>query len=489
MKKLIFLIVLLFLGQVAWGQRNHQYTERLDSIVTNLGFKNPSKYVFRYDEEGRLTERISYCWSRGKWIDPEHRFYTYDESGRLIAVIENGIYGDQQEFPFRTKMEYDDQGNLVSQTFDRDFDNDGSWCLQGWRHLKYDAKGNLAFMTEFQESFHESKERARHEMEYDGKGRLITLREYETNNGKRLLKHLNQYIYDKKGYLRESIRVNGEPDVKDSRPDVIIRKDYDKQGRIVSTSRRMAGMLDEVCEEEYCYDSHGNLAKVESYSFLGEGEREHDWTIAFLYDQNMNASSVMGLSCPEVLEADDALKEGLNMSRKPLCVEKRYTNHDHLHEYTYYYYSPIEEPAQSVSLGMMDDAQRYEYMVKLAKEVVMNFGSDYYQEYKSPEISEQKVFSSDYEHPDFQKNVGRKYYVVTFSYDKTRTRLEWDYGAQVEIWEDSGEPKGVMFGHGLGLSFILKSYRELVRDVERYKMPYQSKPNRPENIFCDKKID
>jgi hypothetical protein len=138
---------------------------------------------------------------------------------------------------------------------------------------------------------------------------------------------------------------------------------------------------------------------------------------------------------------------------------------------------------------MMDDAQRYEYMVKLAKEVVMNFGSDYYQEYKGPEISELKVFSSDDEHPDFQKNVGRKYYVVTFSYDKTRTRLEWDYGAQVEIWEDSGEPKGVMFGHGLGLSFILKSYRELVREVERYKMPYQSKPNRPENIFCDKKID
>lgn len=489
MKKLIFLIVLLFLGQVAWGQRNHQYTERLDSIVTNLGFKNPSKYVFRYDEEGRLTERICYCWSGGKWTDPEHWFYTYDESGRLVAVVEDGILGNQQRTPFRTKMEYDDQGNLVSLIFDRDFDNDGSWCLQGWRQLKYDAKGNLAFMTEFQESFPKSKERASHEMEYDGKGRLITLREYETNNGERLLKHLYQHTYDKKGRLRETTRVNGESDVKDSRPDVAIKKDYDKQGRVVFTSRRMAGMLDEVCEEEYCYDSHGNLAKVESYSFLGEGEREHDWTIAFLYDQNMNASSVMGLSCPEVLEADDALKEGLNMSRKPLCVEKRYTNHDHLHEYTYYYYSPIEEPAQSVSLSMMDEAQRYEYMVELAKEVVMDFGSDYYQEYRSPEISELKVFSSDYEYPDFQKNVGRKFYTVTFSYDKTRTRLEWGYAAQVEIWEDSGEPKGVMFGHGLGLSFILTPYRECVRDVERYKMPYQSKPNRPGNIFCDEKFE
>lgn len=112
------------------------------------------------------------------------------------------------------------------------------------------------------------------------------------------------------------------------------------------------------------------------------------------------------------------------------------------------------------NLSRMNENDRNAYLVEKAKEVVLNFGPDYYREYGEPEISELKTFTED----RWEKYKGDKYYTVTFRYDKTKETLEWDFAAEVDIWEKDGEPQGVKFGNGIGLHFLKKSYRQKVKE-------------------------
>ena len=135
--------------------------------------------------------------------------------------------------------------------------------------------------------------------------------------------------------------------------------------------------------------------------------------------------------------------------------------------------------AQTVNLSKMQLQQRNEYLLTLAKEVTRNFGPDYYREYKDPEISEEKVFEGKWDKsPEVQRCVGRKYYTVTFRYDRTKERLNWHYASQVDIWADDGEPQGVLFGSGIGVHFFERPYRQWVRDgiKENDKIPYKNRP-------------
>ena len=56
MKRFNLFLILLALTSCAWAQT--KYTQRLDSIISDVPGGNPSKYVFHYDEEGRLVEQI-----------------------------------------------------------------------------------------------------------------------------------------------------------------------------------------------------------------------------------------------------------------------------------------------------------------------------------------------------------------------------------------------------------------------------------------------
>lgn len=112
--------------------------------------------------------------------------------------------------------------------------------------------------------------------------------------------------------------------------------------------------------------------------------------------------------------------------------------------------------AQTVNLGKMNEKERNEYLVKLSKEVIKNFGPDYYRDLP-PTIEEGK---NDYlKGKDIE---GREYYCVTFPYDKTKEILDFPYSAYVKIWKDTGEPFSVIFGNGWGRNFLQISYKEWV---------------------------
>ncbi|MBO7580832.1 MAG: hypothetical protein J6T38_04855 [Bacteroidaceae bacterium] len=488
----LFLMALaIFIPAVSMAQT--KYTERLDSIVTDLEYGLPVKYVFHYDVDGRLVEQLYYGKRDGKWGDKEQRIFVYDEQGRLTTVTTYSLDEKNVE-PSRERVEYDDKGRVslwVYEVFDKER---GEWYASmhsGERKYEYDAQGNQISDTYgISSPFLNGKFRVirKSEKEYDKKGRLITQRDYKrpyTNEDDEMkLNVTHHYTYDKQGRLKSVVR--------ESEDDYYNKEEhytYDKQGRLISFVRDGGTFIPQ--KEEYYYDTHGNLIQIATF-LLFEGEWDHDRNQTFTYDQDTPVSSVMGLTCPEVLNTEMTLRKKLNLTSKPLSVSldlgspKRY----HASDEVVYYYSDIDTPsslATNIHLSQQDSVKRNEYLVKLAREVVLNFGPGYYRENMNPEVSAIRMYldSTHVERfPEDRKNIGRKYYVVTFPYDHTQEQLEWGYAAKVEIWEDDGEPKGVMFGHGLGYHFTTRPYREWVKTgiKEDEIMPYQHYTIKPEAI-------
>lgn len=487
MKRVSFFLILLALVQVAWAQT--KYTQRLDSIISDVAYGRPSKFVFHYDEEGRLVEQLYYGKWDGEWANGEQRLYSYDESGRVVMKT-NYSLDEKNVEPSREQVEYDDMGRISLWKYEQERDE---WYVPTWSGIQkyaYDDQGNLisnTFSSPLQNGTF--RERKRSEMEYDKEGRLIIQRDYRYDmkvlNGEKQLQHTDRYTYDKQGHLTTIVK-----DGLDSYYNGTEHYTYDKQGRITSHVREGHGIPQ---KEEYYYDPHSNLIQIATFLLFDDGEWEHDWNETFTYDLSTPVSSVMGLSCPEVLSTDPFLKKKLNLTSKPLSVywsyaEPRY----HESQEVVYYYSDIEEPAppsssNNICLSQMDSVKRNEYLMKLAREVVLNFGPSYYRDNMNPTISDLRVFSDSSlveRFPEAQQKLGKKYYVVTIPYDHTQEQLEWSYAAEVEIWEDDGEPKGVMFGHNLGYHFTFRPYREWVKNgiKEDEIMPYQHYTIKPEKI-------
>ena len=69
-----------------------------------------------------------------------------------------------------------------------------------------------------------------------------------------------------------------------------------------------------------------------------------------------------------------------------------------------------------------------------------------------------KVYNSNDKRSSIQKNVGRRYYVVTLE-DKHS-----DKSSEVLIWEDNGEPAAIHFSHSLGRNFYFRSYKQWIKE-------------------------
>ena len=495
MKKLTLFLMALCLNVLGMQAQKNLYTERLDSIISDVEFGRPSKFVFHYNAEGQLAELLYYGKWDGKWANGEQRIYAYDEKGRVTTVTTYSL-DEKNVAPTRERVEYDDKGRISLWTlemYDKEREEWSQFTHGGTRKYEYDAQGNVISNTYGIYSLSlngKFRPRMRSEMEYDKLGRLTIQRDYRYDmkvlDGEKQLQHKDYYTYDQQGHLTSIVK-----DGLDNNYNGTEHYTYDQQGRL--TSIVTEGGTKTPKKEEYYYDPHGNLIQIATF-FLFDGEWDHEWTKTFTYDQDTPVSSVMGLTCPEVLNTEKTLRKKLNLTSKPLSVSENWMDATRYHESreVVYYYSDIEEPAppsssNNIYLSQMDSLKRNEYLVKLAREVVLNFGPGYYRENMNPEVSAIRMYldSTHVERfPEDRKNIGRKYYVVTFPYDHAQEQLEWGYAAKVEIWEDDGEPKGVMFGHGLGYHFTTRPYREWVKEgiKEDEIMPYQHYTIKPEKI-------
>ena len=134
--------------------------------------------------------------------------------------------------------------------------------------------------------------------------------------------------------------------------------------------------------------------------------------------------------------------------------------------------------AQDMNLGKMPEIKRNEYLLMKSKEAIMYFGPEWYKEPMSVEISKVSVFFDEINnHPKIQKCNGRRYYTVTYRYNKYLNPKGLFYACKVTIWEDDGEPEGILFGNEMGMTFIFRLYKDWVKDgvKKEEQMPFDEK--------------
>lgn len=151
--------------------------------------------------------------------------------------------------------------------------------------------------------------------------------------------------------------------------------------------------------------------------------------------------------------------------------------------------------AQSLNSSKRSEAFSKSSLIETAKNVAMTYGPAYVAYFKSVNVSDIQVFQKeDYGDcfPEIKKQIGRKYYTVTFTYDSTSVKFAFDYAAKVRIWEDTGEPLDVIFGNGMGRNFLFLNFKEQTNHSAQKRMkvasglieevPLQTEKE-PENIW------
>ena len=122
------------------------------------------------------------------------------------------------------------------------------------------------------------------------------------------------------------------------------------------------------------------------------------------------------------------------------------------------------------NLSKMYEPDRNTYLIKKAKEVVMNFAPGYLKVCREPVVSGTSIF----EDRKYTEHNGDEYYTVTFRYDKTKEKYAHDSYCAVEVYimEKDGEPWGIMTGiNNMGLLFFKESYNDWVkRGIKKYEM-------------------
>ena len=153
--------------------------------------------------------------------------------------------------------------------------------------------------------------------------------------------------------------------------------------------------------------------------------------------------------------------------------------------------------AQSLKLNKHFEDSDKKTLIRTAKNVAMTFGPAYVPYFKEANVSDVQVFKKeDYgdSFSEIQKQFGRKYYTITFTYDSTAVKFDFGFAARVRIWKDTGEPLDVIFGNGMGRNFLFKTFVEQTNhspeDYEKVasdsivKVPLQT-VHEPEVIWND----
>lgn len=123
----------------------------------------------------------------------------------------------------------------------------------------------------------------------------------------------------------------------------------------------------------------------------------------------------------------------------------------------------------SQSLKDLSKLKRDSIMLDAAKKIILEFGDErYYSEHVNIKISRQISPEG--------ANKGRAFYKLTYEYDTTKYRLEWNYLVEVYFWEDTGVIEYIVFGNG---SSLVKETMETIREKRKKrsvvsKVPFES---------------
>ncbi len=180
------------------------------------------------------------------------------------------------------------------------------------------------------------------------------------------------------------------------------------------------------------------------------------------------------LSLPLSAQGPEAYRDTLRRSESPFKVDSVFRQTE---------ISKMTHLSGMKHLSRKPEEKRNTYLRQLAREVVLNTGPDWYREYGEWEVTGPFVYETPSTEPKRVASIGRKYYRVTSWYDKNAETLNWFYASEVEIWENDGQPKGVIFGEGMGWNFWTSPYKNWIESgiTEKQMWPYS--PPHPDVIL------
>lgn len=131
------------------------------------------------------------------------------------------------------------------------------------------------------------------------------------------------------------------------------------------------------------------------------------------------------------------------------------------------------------NLEKMNESERTKFLLRVAKEGIMEYGPDYYREYKIPKIEYNCVVDSNKNFADeeVEQYRNRHYYSVKYFYNESEESFNTDYSAWVFIWADTSKVFQIYFGNGFGLREL--DIPETVVDPKGIKkMTWEKQPPR-----------
>ena len=109
----------------------------------------------------------------------------------------------------------------------------------------------------------------------------------------------------------------------------------------------------------------------------------------------------------------------------------------------------LQTKAFAQNLDTMENDERTKVLLRIAKASVMEYGPDFYREYRQPKIEHRYVGKSeqDLTVDEEEDNPGRSFYTVEYPYDETEESFDWFYAAKVYIWSNKGAVFSIKFGN------------------------------------------
>ena len=110
------------------------------------------------------------------------------------------------------------------------------------------------------------------------------------------------------------------------------------------------------------------------------------------------------------------------------------------------------------NLDSLSTEKRNKKLIKLAKEVVLRHGPDFYREYKPPVIKSQRVSDKtvDMTVEMIKKYRGRFYYTIEYPYDLKEEIFSSFYSAKVYVWRDTGKVFILCLGEDLVFKITIR---------------------------------
>ena len=135
------------------------------------------------------------------------------------------------------------------------------------------------------------------------------------------------------------------------------------------------------------------------------------------------------------------------------------------------------------NLDSLSTEKRNKKLIKLAKEVVLRHGPDFYREYKPPVIKSQRVSDKtvDMTVEMIERYKGRSYYTIEYPYNIKEEVFHNYYSVKVYVWGATGKVFSILFGNGREIT----DYDTLTEKEKRQIKTVQYHKKRPRKRVTD----